>query len=1033
MTAKAQAGEDKPTPLRVTELRPVRGFRFANRQASVAATLSVTPNCSRNFEEFFELSAISEVLARVPDDRLRVKWTQAASASFQATDAGRMVASLARLVTAVQASAGMPVSAPPLAHPVTRPGVGDAVVHVELDCPTLQPMALAQQLPALVQIFNEWLQGEDAEGCATSLAAVIDQLERVAPSGTNSRLLLDAAYRLGLPLLPLVGQAYQLGWGARSRWIESSFTDQTSGTSARLARDKRAANLLLRQNGLPVAHQVAVASVDDALKAASGMGFPIVLKPSDLDGGAGVYAGLRNEDELRTAFSRAREKSKNLIVESQLPGYDYRLGIAHGRLAWATYREPAGVHGDGAATVAELIAERNRDVRRGKRRWSMMSPITVDAEAQLLLHHQRLTLESIPEKGRFVRLRQAANISGGGYPTDIVEKVHPDNAALAIRAARVFRLDIAGIDFITPDITRSWREVGGAICEVNGQPQFSVSRLEAPFQTVAGMFSGDGRIPVITVLGSVDHDWLERLALKLQERGLCTGLQSPASLSVGGVPAVRTRLSAFEETQILLRDPSLDVALIAPGEVDWLATGLPFDRLDLLLTGPDAETRLTQALRAVAMIGARPVNDIIAADEHGLTRLADEIVSLARWHDANELPLARITSAAMASSPYCRTAPPIPGSIGLCMIAKNEAHVIRRSLDSVRGLVDYVLVEDTGSTDGTQQVVRDWLAENGIDGAVVETPWRDFAWNRTQALAHLRAIQHIDYAFILDADDVVQLPQDFDAQAFKTGLTADVYDVSIRQGQYRFPRPHLCRNAKAFGYRAVLHEYLDIPEESVGREQAPGIVIDVLNQGARSQNPRKYLDDAAVLESALEAEQDPHLRMRYTFYLAQSYRDAGEPQKALTHYLARASIGGWPEEAYVAWYCAAKLREQLNQTFEVVERAYLDAISACPTRAEAYHGLSRHYRLHKRFADGLAIAQAGLAKAKQGRLFVEQWIGDYGLLDEGAVNAFWCEDYSECAALCARILEQPNLPERLAARVRRNLELSNEKLALRSQ
>lgn len=140
------------------------------------------------------------------------------------------------------------------------------------------------------------------------------------------------------------------------------------------------------------------------------------------------------------------------------------------------------------------------------------------------------------------------------------------------------------------------------------------------------------------------------------------------------------------------------------------------------------------------------------------------------------------------------------------MIAKNEAHVIRRSLDSVRGLVDYVLVEDTGSTDGTQQVVRDWLDENGIDGAVVETPWRDFAWNRTQALAHLRAIQHIDYALILDADDILQIPDGFDAQAFKAGLKADVFDTSICQGPYRFPMPHLCRNAKAFDYRAVLHE-----------------------------------------------------------------------------------------------------------------------------------------------------------------------------------------------------------------------------------
>ncbi|MBV8661787.1 MAG: glycosyltransferase family 2 protein, partial [Hyphomicrobiales bacterium] len=215
-------------------------------------------------------------------------------------------------------------------------------------------------------------------------------------------------------------------------------------------------------------------------------------------------------------------------------------------------------------------------------------------------------------------------------------------------------------------------------------------------------------------------------------------------------------------------------------------------------------------------------------------------------------------------------------SIGLCMIVKNESHVIARCLDSVRPLVDYVLIEDTGSSDGTQELVRNWLREHDVAGEVIEEPWLDFGYNRSHALAALRQVEAIDYALIIDADSALVVDQGFDAAKFKSELSEDFYDFEIRNGAARFLRTQLCSNRLPFCFKGVLHEYLKAPPDNPRRGLAQGLYVEDGRDGARNKNPHKYQDDAALLERALLTETDPLLVSRYTFYLAQSYRDCGE-------------------------------------------------------------------------------------------------------------------------------------------------------------
>ena len=299
-------------------------------------------------------------------------------------------------------------------------------------------------------------------------------------------------------------------------------------------------------------------------------------------------------------------------------------------------------------------------------------------------------------------------------------------------------------------------------------------------------------------------------------------------------------------------------------------------------------------------------------------------------------------------------------TIGLCMIVKNETNVIRQCLESTLPLVDYILVVDTGSTDGTQQMIRGFLADHNIEGAVIDEPWRDFAYNRSFALERLREVAQVDYALVIDADDTLELDAGFDPISFKAHMSHDLYDVPIRHGNITHHRPQLFSNRLPFSFKGVLHEYLQAPEGNITRTTAEGFAIRASSGGGfRSNNPSTYQDDAAVLERALANETDPFLISRYTFYLAQSYRDCGEQQKAIENYLRRAEQGFWIEEVFISLYEAAKLQEALQLPFDEILATYLRASNAVPSRAEALHGASRLCRNAGRPNRGLRNSQKG--------------------------------------------------------------------------
>jgi hypothetical protein len=367
-------------------------------------------------------------------------------------------------------------------------------------------------------------------------------------------------------------------------------------------------------------------------------------------------------------------------------------------------------------------------------------------------------------------------------------------------------------------------------------------------------------------------------------------------------------------------------------------------------------------------------------------------------------------------------------SIGLCMIAKNEMHVMRRCLESVLPILDYVLVVDTGSDDGTPSVVRHILATRNMAGEVVEEPWQDFAFNRTFALRKLRERRHIDYSLMIDADQVVLFEPNFSAQQFKAELKHDIYDVKLITGPIEYFVPHLVSNRIDVSYKGVLHEYRDCPD-GCSRGTASGLRIQECHDSARSRNPHKYQHDAAVLEKVLRTETDPLLIARYKFYLAQSYKDSGDAERALKSYQERAELGFWDEEVFLSVCNAAKMKEILKHPESEIIQTYLRAHQVCPRRAEALHGAARYCRINGNYQQGYALAKQALFQpCPDSGLFVERWIYDHGLLDEFSVLAYWCGRYAESLDACMRLLKEGKIPADQHERIHQNARFAADQL-----
>lgn len=415
---------------------------------------------------------------------------------------------------------------------------------------------------------------------------------------------IDAARRDGLPPLTLrciqaaverripfevLPNCVRFGWGHNAERMDQTFTTQTSYIAATSARDKMQTARILTAAGIPVPKGEAVTDADRALQVATGLGWPVVIKPADQEQGRGVVVNIADEAALRAAFDAAAQQGAgNVIVQQHIAGEDHRLLMVRGRLLAAARRLPGGVTGDGVHSVAELLDQLNADPRRGHNEYSQMKRIGLDTEALECLAELGMRADSVPAAGQRVVLRRIANVSAGGTAQDVTALVHPDNLALAQRAARQVGLDIAGIDFLTPDISRSWREAGGAICEVNAQPGLRPHWLADPDRDINGELMDiifqrrPARIPTAAITGThgksatalmLHHIWTAA--------GVLTGVCTAQAVWIGEEVISTGDLSGFPGARMILNDPATQAGVFEISLKGLIDTGHPCDRYDV--------------------------------------------------------------------------------------------------------------------------------------------------------------------------------------------------------------------------------------------------------------------------------------------------------------------------------------------------------------------------------------------------------------------------------------------------------------------
>jgi cyanophycin synthetase len=444
-----------------------------------------------------------------------------------------------------------------------------------------------------VRLVNDLVEHDPEFDFESELEHFIVRGERTA-FGPSTQAIVDEAVSRDIPWLRLnTSSLVQLGQGVHQQRIRATMTSKTSSIAVDIAGNKELTLTLLGSAGLPVPRSQSVRTVDEAVRLAERTGYPVVLKPLDGNHGRGVMLDLADADAVRAAFPTAKEESRGgwVIVESYITGRDYRCLVIGGRIAAIAERVPAHVVGDGTATVAELVERTNADPRRGVGHEKVLTRIKVDDAAVALVAEQGLAMDDVPPAGTTVKLTLTGNMSTGGISIDRTFEAHPENIEIAEEAARVVGLDIAGIDFIAPDITQPVRETGGAICEVNAAPGFrmhthpTVGDPQYVAKPVVDMLFPPGtpsRIPIVAVTGTNGKTTTSRMIAHIFKGiGKKVGMTSTDGVVVDERLIIRADASGPRSAKMVLQNPRVDFAVFEVARGGILREGLGYERNDV--------------------------------------------------------------------------------------------------------------------------------------------------------------------------------------------------------------------------------------------------------------------------------------------------------------------------------------------------------------------------------------------------------------------------------------------------------------------
>lgn len=354
-------------------------------------------------------------------------------------------------------------------------------------------------------------------------------------------------------------------------------------------------------------------------------------------------------------------------------------------------------------------------------------------------------------------------------------------------------------------------------------------------------------------------------------------------------------------------------------------------------------------------------------------------------------------------------------TICLNMIVKNESAVIQRCLESVKSLIDYWVIVDTGSTDQTKQIIQEYLKD--IPGELYERPWIDFAANRNDALQLAKT--KADYLLFIDADDYLV----FSEPDHWPNLEKDCYTVDFIHGSCRSERALICKSSLEWNWEGVIHEVIDYSRAS--QEHLSHVIYMTTPKGSRSSDMvEKFRKDAEVLAEALKT--DPK-NSRYVFQLAGCLEAAGDDEKALKYFSERSQMGEWKMEVFISLYRMGIIQQRLSFPADQYIQNFVQAFRICPTRAEPLYCLADHYMNTQQYLLGYLLSKFALSLPPQTDHYFTQFkVYEYGLLSQLAECAFRINQYQESYEALNQLLAKKNLPEDLRKNSEEKIRLFRE-------
>ncbi|MBL0331135.1 MAG: cyanophycin synthetase [Bacteroidetes bacterium] len=410
--------------------------------------------------------------------------------------------------------------------------------------------------------------------------------------GPSTGSIVDEAVARDIPWIRLgTNSLVQLGYGVNQMRFQATITCKTSSIAVDIACNKEQTKQMLDAASIPVAKGDICVDEEDLEATIKRIGYPIVLKPLDGNHGKGVSINVNKWEDAVAGMLFAQKYSRKVIVERFVTGFDFRMLVIDNKLVAAAQRVPANVIGDGKQTIQQLIDETNKDPRRGYGHENVLTEIAVDRDTMDLLEKKNYTLESIPPAKEVVYLKSTANLSTGGTSIDVTDMVHPENIFLAERISRVIGLDVCGIDIMAKNLTQSLKENGGVILEVNAAPGFRMHlapseglprNVAAPVIDMLYPLGKPSRIPIIAVTGTNGKTTTTRLIAHIvKNNGYKVGFTTSDGIYVQNHMLEKGDTTGPLSTEFILKDPTVEFAVLETARGGILRSGLGFSRCDI--------------------------------------------------------------------------------------------------------------------------------------------------------------------------------------------------------------------------------------------------------------------------------------------------------------------------------------------------------------------------------------------------------------------------------------------------------------------